>query len=162
MEQEQFKKEVLPLRGRLLSYARHLLGNKDDAEDVVQEAFFKLWFMRNGLERYGHIPALSLTITKHLCLNQLKRNERKYDSPDENMEAGNLSPDAGLEQKDELEQLLKTVSRLPGLQQSILRMKHIDGLETGEIAALTGCSPEAVRMNLSRARKKVRDWLTDK
>jgi RNA polymerase sigma-70 factor (ECF subfamily) len=162
MEQEQFKKEILPLRDRLLSYAQRLLGNKDDAEDVVQEVFFKLWLMRTDLDRYDHIPALSLTITKHLSLNQLKKNEREYDSPDENMETGDLSPHAGLEQKDELEQLLKIVSRLPDLQQIVLRMKHIDGLETDEIAALTGSSPEAVRMNLSRARKKVRDWLLDK
>jgi RNA polymerase sigma-70 factor (ECF subfamily) len=162
MEQEQFKKEILPLRDRLLSYAQRLLGNKDDAEDVVQEVLFKLWFMRNELDRYDHIPALALTITKHLSLNQLKKNEREYDSLDENIEADSLSPYAGLEQKDELEQLLKIVSRLPDLQQSVLRMKHIDGLETDEIAALTGSSPEAVRMNLSRARKKVRDWLLDK
>lgn len=162
MEQEQFKKEVLPLRDRLLSYAQRLLGNRDDAEDVVQEVFFKLWFMRNDLDRYDHIPALSLTITKHLSLNQLKKNEREYDSLDENIEADSLSPYAGLEQKDESEQLLKALNRLPDMQQSVLRMKHIDGLETDEIAALTGSSPEAVRMNLSRARKKVRDWLLDK
>ncbi|GHT65867.1 DNA-directed RNA polymerase sigma-70 factor [Bacteroidia bacterium] len=162
MEQEQFKKEILPLRDRLLSYAQRLLGNKDDAEDVIQEVLFKLWYMRNELDRYDHIPALALTITKHLSLNQLKKNEREYESLDENIEAGSLSPYTGLEQKDELEQLLKIVSRLPDLQQSVLRMKHIDGLETDEIAALTGSSPEAVRMNLSRARKKVRDWLLDK
>jgi RNA polymerase sigma-70 factor (ECF subfamily) len=118
--------------------------------------------MRNDLEQYDHIPALSLTITKHLCLNQLKKNEREYDVLDENIEADNLSPHSRLEQKDELEQLLKIINRLPDLQQSVLRMKHIDGLETDEIAALTGSTPEAVRMNLSRARKKVRDWLLDK
>ncbi|MDR2621290.1 MAG: RNA polymerase sigma factor [Dysgonamonadaceae bacterium] len=162
MEQEQFKKEILPLRDRLLSYAQRLLGNKDDAEDVVQEVFFKLWLMRADLDKYDYIPAFSLTITKHLSLNQLKKYEREYDSPDENMEADDISPYTGLEQKDELEQLLKIVNRLPDLQQSVLRMKHIDGLETDEIAALTGSSPEAVRMNLSRARKKVRDWLLDK
>jgi RNA polymerase sigma-70 factor (ECF subfamily) len=162
MEQEQFKKEILPLRSRLLSYAQRLLGNKNDAEDIVQDVFSKLWIMRNDLERYNYIPAFSLTVTKHLSLNLLKKNEREYNALDESIEADNLSPYAGLEQKDELEQLLKILNRLPDLQQSILRMKHIDGLETDEIAALTGSSPEAVRMNLSRARKKVRDWLLNK
>lgn len=161
MEQEQFKKEILPLRDRLLSYARRLLGNRDDAEDVVQEVLLKLWFMRNDLERYDHIPALSLTIAKHLSLNLLKKNEREYDALDENTEAGDISPHTSLEQKDEAEHLLKIINRLPDLQQSILKMKHIDGLETNEIATLTGSAPEAVRMNLSRARKKVRDWLLE-
>jgi RNA polymerase sigma-70 factor (ECF subfamily) len=118
--------------------------------------------MRNDLERYNHIPALSLTITKHLSLNLLKKNEREYDALDENTEAEDISPHTCLEQKDELEQLLKIIGRLPDLQQSILRMKHLDGLETDEIAALTGSSHEAVRMNLSRARKKVRDWFLEK
>jgi RNA polymerase sigma-70 factor (ECF subfamily) len=162
MEQEHFKKEILPLRDRLISYAQRLLGNKNDAEDVVQEVFLKLWFMRNNLDRYNHIPALALTITKHLSLNQLKMNVRGYDFLDDNIEDDNLTPYAGLERKDELEQLLKIVDRLPDLQQSILRMKHIDGLETDEIATLTGSSHVAVRMNLSRARKKVRDWLLNK
>lgn len=162
MEQEQFKKEILPLRDRLMSYALRLLGNRDDAEDIVQEVFFKLWFMRDDLDRYNHVQSLSLTITKHLSVNQLKKNEREYDSLDENIEADDFSPYTGLERKDELEQVLKIVNRLPDLQQSVLRMKHIDGLETNEIAALTGSSPEAVRMNLSRARKKVRDWFLDK
>ncbi len=49
------------------------------------------------------------------------------------------------------------MEQLPGLQQTILRMKHIDGFEVKEIAELTGSTPEAVRVNLSRARKKVRD-----
>jgi RNA polymerase sigma-70 factor (ECF subfamily) len=162
MEQEQFKKEILPLRDRLMSYAQRLLGNKDDAEDIVQEVLLKLWFMRNDLERYDRISALSLTITKHLSLNLLKKNEREYEALDENTEADDLSPYTSLEQKDESEQLLKMINRLPDLQQSILRMKHIDELETNEIASLTGSTPEAVRMNLSRARKKVRDWLLDK
>ena len=45
----------------------------------------------------------------------------------------------------------------PDRQQTILRMKHIDGMEVPDIARLTGCSPEAVRMNLSRARRQIRD-----
>ena len=49
------------------------------------------------------------------------------------------------------------MEQLPGLQQTILRMKHVDGFEVKEIAELTGSSPEAVRVNLSRARKKVKE-----
>lgn len=48
MEQEQFKKEILPLREKLFLYARRLLDNPEDAEDVMQEVFLKLWYMRGG------------------------------------------------------------------------------------------------------------------
>ena len=67
------------------------------------------------------------------------------------------SPHTALEEKDSLAHVSQIIARLPGLQQAILKMKHIEGLEIEEIAAITGSSPVAVRMNLSRARKKVKD-----
>jgi RNA polymerase sigma-70 factor (ECF subfamily) len=59
MEQEQFKKDILPLRGQLLVYARRLLGDKNDAEDIIQEVFLKLWYMRNDLKQYNSVSARS-------------------------------------------------------------------------------------------------------
>ena len=49
MEQEQFKKEILPLREKLFLYARRLLDNPEDAEDIMQEVFLKLWYMRGDM-----------------------------------------------------------------------------------------------------------------
>ena len=53
MEQEQFKKEILPLREKLFLYARRLLDNPEDAEDIMQEVFLKLWYMRGELDYYN-------------------------------------------------------------------------------------------------------------
>ena len=55
MEQEQFKKEILPLREKLFLYARRLLDNPEDAEDIMQEVFLKLWYMRGELDYYRDI-----------------------------------------------------------------------------------------------------------
>jgi RNA polymerase sigma-70 factor (ECF subfamily) len=68
------------------------------------------------------------------------------------------TPYAQLEQKDDVEQVMKIINRLPELQQTILRMRHIEGFEIDEIAAITGSTNEAIRMNLSRARKKVKEF----
>ncbi|GHT26417.1 DNA-directed RNA polymerase sigma-70 factor [Bacteroidia bacterium] len=158
MEQEQFKKEVLPLRGQLQAYALRLLGDKNDAEDIIQEVFLKLWYMRNELPQYNSVSALSVKITKHLCLNRLNANQRHWeDFDDVILTDENLSPHYQLEQKDQIEQVLCIIDQLPGLQQTILRMKHVEGFEIEEIAGITGSNAEAVRMNLSRARKKVKD-----
>ena len=49
------------------------------------------------------------------------------------------------------------ISQLPAVQQTIIRMKDVEGYEIGEIAEITGSQVEAIRSNLSRARKKIRE-----
>jgi len=157
MKQEQFIQEILPLRKQLLYFAQRFLVNPEDAEDVVQEVFLKLWKIRNELDTYDSIPALSMQITKHLCLNRLKALSREEEELDVTIESEMPSPYTQLELKDNVTHVMRIIDRLPDLQQLILRMKHIDGFEIDEIAKITGSKPEAVRMNLSRARKKVKE-----
>lgn len=158
MEQEQFKQEILPLRGQLFGYAGRLLDDRDDAEDVVQEVFLKLWYMREELGRYENVAALATTMTKHLSLNRLKVRERKQEEWGELMIVHEApSPHTLLEEKDTVAQVMRIIDQLPDLQQTVLRMKHVDCLEVEEIAQLIGATLDAVRMNLSRARRRVKD-----
>ena len=157
MLQKQFKQEIIPLRGHLLSVARRMLDNPDDAQDAVQETFLKLWHMRERLEEIRNIPALAVQITKNTCLNRIKARKRIAEKPDADPPTDTPNPHRQLEQRDSLEQTMRIIDTLPGLQQAILRMRHLDGLEVEEIAELTGSNPEAVRMNLSRARRKVKE-----
>lgn len=156
MEPKEFKDNILPLRSQLMSYAMHFLNDQEEAADITQEVFLKLWFIRSDLKKYNSIPALATQITKHLCLNRIKVMQREWDS--NRISPGNTdTPYIRLEQKDSLTQVMRIIDKLPGLQQSILKMKHMDGFEVEQIAQLTGSTPEAVRMNLSRARKKVKE-----
>ena len=159
MKQELFIQKVLPLRPQLVAYARQLLDSPDDAEDIAQEVMLRLWNMKSELAGYRNIAALSVVITKHLCLNALKAKQRRMAGAAEaaGEEQAADSPHTALEEKDSLAHVSQIIARLPDLQQSVLKMKHIEGLEVEEIAAITGSAPEAVRMNLSRARKKVKD-----
>ena len=161
MQQEQFKKEVLPLRDKLLSYAQRILGDAEEAEDIIQEVYLKLWSMRDSLHSYNSIAALSKHMTKNLCVNRLNSFSVRHRLPESldglivmNEEP---EPDIQLEQKDSLKHVMRIIDKLPELQQTILRMKHVEGFDVEEIAELTGSSQEAVRMNLSRARKRVRE-----
>jgi len=158
MEQRQFIQEVVPLRKQLLFYAQRLLKNSDYAEDIVQEAMLKLWYMRDKLDGYESIPALSVEITKNLCLNRLKAHSQTWEELNGvAVECEMPTPYTRIEQKDNVAHVMRIIDRLPDLQQTVLRMKHIDGFDIEQIAEITGSRPEAVRMNLSRARKKVKD-----
>ena len=57
--------------------------------------------------------------------------------------------------REDEERAQKLIDALPGAQQAVLRMKHQEGMEVAEIARITGSSPEAVRQNLSRARRNI-------
>lgn len=158
MQQEEFKKEVVPLRGRLIAVARGILGDPNDAEDAVQETFLKLWHIKEQLQQVRSIEAMSVQITKNICLNRLNVLKRQTGKQIEDLHmTDHATPYSRLEASDNLERTMRIIDRLPDLQQAILRMKHIEGMEVEEIAELTGSNPEAVRMNLSRARRRVKE-----
>lgn len=158
MEQERFEIEILPLRPRLMQLAKRLLPENGMQEDVVQETMIKLWLMRNQLDKYRSIEALAIVITRHLCYDFLRKDiyNRVDLSAAENINTAS-TPEDELLQQEETNRLLKIISLLPDMQQSILQMKHIDGLEVAEIARITGGSPDSIRMNLSRARKRIKE-----
>lgn len=158
MELKQFKIAVLPLREKLLCYARKLTDDNADAEDTVQEVMLKLWNIRQKLDEYRSIEALAMTMTHNICMD-VWRSRRPDTLSLDNVQAPSPSatPERLLEEKDEYSLMRHIIGTLPPLQQTILRMKDVEEYETEEIAEITGCNPEAIRSNLSRARKKVRD-----
>ena len=64
MELKQFKITVVPLRDKLLNYARRMTDDPSDAEDAVQEVMLKLWNLRQKLDEYRSIEARKNTIAR--------------------------------------------------------------------------------------------------
>jgi RNA polymerase sigma-70 factor (ECF subfamily) len=158
MSQERFMAEVLPIRTKLLHIAMKVLSEEDEAEDAVQEVLLKLWYTRESLSKYDNVAAFATTVTKNHCLDRLKVKNRT-DSLNEAQETqtSNDNPYLQLERKNSEQVLHQIIENLPTLQQMIIRMKDIEEVEVEEIAKITGTKVEAVRVNLSRARKKVRE-----
>lgn len=165
MSQERFKAEILPIRDKLFHTACKILVEQEEAEDAVQEVLLKLWHTRESLDKYDNAAAFATTVTKNHCLDRLKAKKRTDLLDDTH--SGWAAPDTPylqLERKNTEEVLRKIIERLPALQQAIIRMKDVEEYEVDEIAEITGTTVDAVRVNLSRARKKVREeyikWTT--
>ena len=158
MSQEIYKGVILPMRPQLLMLARKMLDGEQEAEDAVQEVLLKLWAISDSLLQYDKPAAFATTVTKNHCLDRLKVRKRT-DSLDESHadRAGSDTPYLQLERKNTEDTIRRIIDTLPALQQAIIRMKDVEEYEVEEIAEITGTSPEAVRVNLSRARKKVRE-----
>ncbi len=158
MDIAEYKKIVTKIRSTLLSLARNITGNIEDAEDVVQDVCLKIWHQRDQFSKLENIEAYGTTMARNLSIDKLRIRRPFIDEIElVNRESNMKLPDSMLEEKEVNEAIKKIIKTLPPLQQQILQMKDIECYETGEIAKHTGIAPEAVRNNLSRARKRVRD-----
>ena len=73
MDLHEFKIKVFPLKNKLYRLANRLLGDPEEAQDIVQEAFIKLWNRREKLDEYRSVEALAVVTTRNLCLDKLKQ-----------------------------------------------------------------------------------------
>lgn len=165
MSQEIYKAEILPMRPQLLMLTRKMLEGEPEAEDAVQEVLLKLWAIRDTLTQYDNPAAFAMTVTKNHCLDRLKIKKRTDPLEESHtIRAASDTPYLQLERKNTEETIRRIIETLPALQQAIIRMKDVEEYEVEEIAEITATTPEAVRVNLSRARKKVREeylkWTT--
>ena len=72
MTAEDFKRRFLPFHPKLYRIAFALVGNSDDAEDILQEAYSKLWMKREELEVVQNPEAFCVTLIKNVCLDYLR------------------------------------------------------------------------------------------
>jgi len=160
MTLETFKIEVLPLKHKLYRFAKRLVVNYAEAEDVVQEVFLRLWSKRDQLQDVKSIEALAVTITKNLCLDKLKSKSNKTIEFKEYHEQTTAeTPYKSMESSDSYNKVNELINQLPDQQRMIIHLRDVEGYEYEEIAKMTGMNPNAIRVNLSRARKKVRELM---
>jgi RNA polymerase sigma factor (sigma-70 family) len=154
MEIEEFNKRIVPLRSELLSIAKSMDGATDEAEDAVQETLLRLWRMRSELDKHPHPKALAITIMKNIERDHWRH--RQFECEESPLRAEPYTEDAGSNGNDDVELIRLIIDGLPPLQSQIIRMKEIEGYSSEEIMAITGCSADSIRQNLSRARQRIR------
>ena len=142
MDVENFKRLFLPLHPKLFRIAYALVENKADAEDILQDAYYKLWSRRNELTDIQNPEAFCVTlVTEAVTLSTAS------------------SPDEELERQDKVQQIRHLIDRLPENQRQVLRLRGIEDCSMDEIEQITGLSAVNIRVLLSRARKIIREQL---
>jgi RNA polymerase sigma factor, sigma-70 family len=157
MEINWFKSEIVSLRQKLYSYALKITGDEEDAEDIVQETFLKLWNHREKLKTTGNPEGFAMQTCKNTCIDALRLKKNRVDADDFHLGAENFTPYTYSEQKNAVDLVRQIIEQLPGLQRTIIKMRDLEDYELENIAEITGTHVSAVTVNLSRARKKVRD-----
>ncbi len=163
MTAEEFKISVLPSKNKLYRFAYRILDNIEEAEDIVQEVFVRLWTKKDELKNCKSIDAFSMVITKNLCLDKLKlKRNNKTELTEWNTPANFTTPYKITEMSDTINKVHKFIQQLPEQQRMIIQMRDVEGFEYEEIANILQINVNTLRVNLSRARKTIRDKLIKK
>ena len=160
MDANDFKRKFLPYHRKLYRAAFHLMGNTQDAEDMVQEAYLKLWKRRDELPTdIANLEAYCVTLVKHVCHDALRLAHLEEDGcpPEELPIAGSTNVAHEVELKDEARQVMTLIGQLPDQQRQIMQMRDVEDLAYEEIEKATGLTSANIRVLLSRARKKIRE-----
>ena len=159
MVARDFKTSVLPVSKKILRFATHFLKDEDLARDVVQDVFLKLWQKRETLGEVENIEAFAMRMTRNRCLDVIRANKVVAidEETDRKLKAKTVDVHSKVELSETASQIRSIILKLPDLQRTVMQLRDIEQLSYDEIAEATDLKVNAIRVNLSRARKKVRD-----
>ena len=162
MNLQEFQIKVYPLKNKLFRFAKRMLDQTEEAEDIVQEVFIKLWNRRDKLDEYRSVEALAMIMTKNLCLDKIKVKRYPVESMDNHRQfLENMPDEVRADHSDLIRGIHQAMKLLPEQQQMIVHLRDIEGYEYGDIAEVLGMNENAIRVALSRARKRIRELLTN-
>lgn len=159
--------------GRMLSVAKRMLRNEDDARDAVQDAFLSAFRAIDRFEGGSRIGTWLHRIVVNAALMKLRTRRRKPEEPldpllprflhDGHMErpaqAWSRSADELLESAETRQLVLDRITELPETYRTILLLRDVEGLDTEETSKALEISPGAVKTRLHRARLALRELL---
>ncbi len=154
---------------RLKKYSLGMVRDYEVAEDLVQDAFIKLWEKRNELHSVDSIQGLLYTIVRNNCLNYLKKNKMReqyveafrFESPTQELFIRSFLEEEELKEErlrfqNELERVLTI---LPDKCREVFELSRFEGLTNKEVAVFMGVTVKTVEKHLAKATKLHREAL---
>ena len=152
MKKDILTTSFLDIRSKLHRIAMRLLQNDEDAKDAVQDTFEKLW-SKDEIESNAEARNKLVHALRNTCIDRLRTNHSvPLESAEADSRGGYEMPTEDMERYERL-----IVKGLTDSQMRIYNLITHDCLEYEEVAKKLNMSVEAVRMNMSRARKRIRE-----
>ena len=165
MMDPRFQQVALPLKDRLFRVAMAITLCREDAEDIVQETLVRLWrqMQQQDSDTPLNAEAFAVTVCRRLSLDQLDRKEQRNVSLDATLQeraAPFGDPHQQLEASDQISRIQQIIATLPEKQRTAITLRDIEGYTYKEITAAMGISESDVKVNIYRARQRLRKILT--
>ncbi len=148
---------------RCLRYAARVLGNREDAEEAVQDAFVRA---HKALDRYAESDRFGAWLSRILlnrCRTMAARQRGTMEMPVEGETLAVLAPpiDAGAERFGLREELARAFAQLDVQHRKAVLLKHVEELSYDEMSVITGASVPALKMRVTRGCARLRDLLAE-
>ena len=157
MNQKEYNQAVEKYSGRLYSFIVRTTWNEQNARDLVQDTFLKLWENREKVIN-EKVKSWLFTVAHNLTINFVKKHSRQdYVSEDYKLERGGNS-NRRFEQQDAIN---KCLLQLTPQQKNIVLLRDLEGYNYKEIGEIMELNESQVKVYLFRARKKMKDIIKD-
>jgi RNA polymerase sigma factor (sigma-70 family) len=163
MNLEAFQNRVLPVKNKLFRFANRFLNNEEEAKDVVQEVFIRVWNGREQMDEVQNWEAWCMRITRNLSLDRIRSMTRKQTQPIEStfdVHHDALTPHESTEARESMQRITQLIAGLPEKQRQIIHLRDVEGYSYNEICDILELDMNQVKVNLFRARNAVREKLT--
>lgn len=158
LSDEEFKIELARVIPHLRAFGRSLSGNRDLADDLVQETLMKAWAARARFQAGTNMRAWTFIILRNLFLSQMRR-ARFRGEWDENAAAKILSAPASQDRHIELADMQRALLHLPQPQREALILVGAGGFSYEEAADICGCAVGTIKSRVARGRTALEQLL---
>ncbi|MFK7933396.1 MAG: RNA polymerase sigma factor [Saprospiraceae bacterium] len=161
MTKEHFQHIITPFQDKLYRLALRLTNSRVEAKDVVQEVFIKLWQQRQELSKVNNVEAWSMRLTRNLAIDKTRSKHRRTEdiSGVFHLASPQASPYQVAESQDTMTRIKQLMQQLPEQQRLCMHLRDIEEMAYQEIAETLEISLSQVKVNLFRARSKMRKLL---
>lgn len=148
----------MPLKDKLFRLALRITFDRAEAEDVVQDTMIRVWNKCEEWTQFGSIEAYCLTVAKNLAIDRSQKKEAQNVelTPEMEEESEISGPYDQLVNNERMSIIHRLINELPEKQRLIMQLRDIEGESYKEIAKILNLTEEQVKVNLFRARQKVK------
>ncbi len=157
MSKKLYHKLILPAADGMYRYALSIIHEPETAQDVVQDCLAKIWKIRHELTGIEKANAWAFRIVRNRCIEMLRRN--RYTNLDDdvfNLQSSSLADQKTIND-DHMAWLTEVLSTLSNKQREVFHLREVEEMSYQEIAETCGLTEGDVKINIHRARKKIKE-----
>ena len=164
-DKDAFRWVVQTHQRMIFSLALKMLCDEEEAKDMVQETFIRVWQSIKGFDTQHTFSTWVYTIASRLCIDRLKRARKVVALPEDELVLRRFASDGdeqlSLENKEWVSIVKTLAESLSDKQRLVFTLCQLEGLPSAEVEQITGLDARQVKSNLYVARQTIRKRLND-